>query len=94
MKSITLRYHVGRDGILKLQVPEDLKDLDVTVTIQSVTPSPKTSENLGWQPGFFEEVVGDGNENRSFAPNNRNWRRETSCCDLSPRHQCLHPVLE
>jgi hypothetical protein len=58
MKSITLRSHVGRDGILKLQVPEDLKDLDVTVTIQSVTPSPKTSENLGWQPGFFEEVVG------------------------------------
>lgn len=33
MQSITLQSHVGKDGILRLQVPVGLKDVDVQVTL-------------------------------------------------------------
>ncbi|MCL1475035.1 hypothetical protein [Argonema antarcticum] len=58
---ILVRSHVGSDGILQIKVPTEFKDadLEVTVTIQPVTPAPKkTPEELGYAPGFFEEVVG------------------------------------
>lgn len=33
MQSITVQSHVGNDGILRLQVPVGLKDVDVQVTL-------------------------------------------------------------
>ncbi len=51
MQTITLRSHVGSDGILHLEVPVGLTDaeLEVTVTIQPVTPSKvKTLLELGY----------------------------------------------
>jgi hypothetical protein len=58
MHSVTLRSHVGADGILNLQVPSGVKDADVEVTV-TVTPLSLASqanqpEPRGWQPGFFE----------------------------------------
>jgi hypothetical protein len=38
MKSITLHFHVGSDGILQLQLPDELKDCDVTVIIRPEQP--------------------------------------------------------
>ena len=61
MQSITLRSHVGTDGILHLDVPVGLHntDLEVTVTLKAVTPKMvKTPEELGWPPGFFERTAG------------------------------------
>lgn len=61
MQSITLRSHVGTDGILHLDVPVGLHDtdLEVTVTLKAVTPKmDKTPEELGWPPGFFERTAG------------------------------------
>ena len=55
MQNIKLRSHVGKDGILHLDVPVGMTDreIEVIVTIQAVTP-----EYKGWMPGFFEEVIG------------------------------------
>ncbi|MDF5722058.1 MAG: hypothetical protein PUP91_16545 [Rhizonema sp. PD37] len=55
MQSIKLCSHVGSDGILHLDIPTGISDhqIEVTVTIQSVTPTKR-----GWLPGFFEEVIG------------------------------------
>ncbi|MFN6476112.1 hypothetical protein [Nostoc sp. DedQUE07] len=55
MDSIKIRSHVGKDGILHLDIPVEMPDteIEVTVTIQRVTP-----EQRGWMPGFFEEVIG------------------------------------
>lgn len=61
MKSVTLRSHVGADGILNLQVPVGITnaELEVMVIVQPlVQPELKTSEHTGWMPGFFEEVIG------------------------------------
>jgi len=46
---------VGKDGILHLDIPVEMPDteIEVTVTIQRVTP-----QQRGWMPGFFEEVIG------------------------------------
>jgi hypothetical protein len=61
MHSVTLRSHVGSDGILNLQVPVGLQDtdLEVMVIIQPlVTNTVKSPENSGWSSGFFEQTFG------------------------------------
>ncbi|MBE9095621.1 hypothetical protein [Tychonema sp. LEGE 07203] len=62
MQSIKVRSRVGSDGMLHLQIPGGIKDteLEVIVVFQPVTPTtePKTPEDLGWPPGFFETVIG------------------------------------
>jgi hypothetical protein len=58
MHSVTLRSHVGSDGILNLQVPSGVKDADVEVTVTvkalSLASQANQLEQRGWQPGFFE----------------------------------------
>lgn len=62
MQSIKLRSRVGSDGILHLDIPLDLrdKDIEVMVIFQPLEPSTqvKNPQELGWMPGFFEEVIG------------------------------------
>lgn len=55
MESIKIRSHVGADGILHLDIPIEMAntEIEVTVTIQTVSP-----QQRGWMPGFFEEVIG------------------------------------
>ena len=55
MESIKIRQHIGQDGILHLDIPVEMADteIEVTLTIQRVTP-----QQRGWMPGFFEEVIG------------------------------------
>lgn len=54
MQSIQLTTHIGEDGILKVEMPSEMKDTDLEIMI-IFQPVPKKQ---GWQPGFFEEVIG------------------------------------
>jgi hypothetical protein len=38
MQTITLQFHVGSDGLLQLQLPDELRNQDVTVTVQAESP--------------------------------------------------------
>jgi len=62
MQSIKVRSRVGADGMLHLQVPVGIKDIDleVIVVFQRIAPAtePKKPEDLGWSPGFFERTCG------------------------------------
>ncbi len=62
MQNITLRYYVGEDRILHLDIPVGLTDgeLEVTVSVQPVhSPSEVDSpQGKGWSPGFFERTFG------------------------------------
>jgi hypothetical protein len=63
MESIKLKSHVGDDGVLQIQIPVGFKneDLEVMVIFQPLKSRDSNSETLesrGWQPGFFEEVIG------------------------------------
>ena len=55
-QTITVRSHVGRDGILHLAVPVAMTemDLDVTVTVQPAT----LPEELGWPQGVLQQTAG------------------------------------
>ncbi|KYC40030.1 hypothetical protein WA1_29170 [Scytonema hofmannii PCC 7110] len=55
MQNIKLRSRVGKDGVLHLDIPVEMTDteIEVTVTIHRVIP-----QQRGWMPGFFEEVIG------------------------------------
>jgi hypothetical protein len=54
--------HVGKDGILHLEIPVGLtdKEVEIMVIYQPLEPltQQKTPEELGWLPGFFEQTAG------------------------------------
>lgn len=61
MQAIKLRSHVGSDGILQIQLPLELRDVDleVMVIVQPIQPSSlETAQERGWLPGFFEQTAG------------------------------------
>lgn len=62
MQTITLNSHVGQDGILHLDIPVELKntDLKITVILQPVINSnyQEQPKGKGWPPNFFEETSG------------------------------------
>jgi len=65
MESIKLKSRIGDDGILRIQFPDNFKNqnFEILVVLQPI-PLPediaqiKTLESLGWNPGFFENVIG------------------------------------
>ena len=62
MQTIKLKTHIGTDGILQLQMPPEVKDMDVEILVvfqpTAEEKKVKTPGSKGWQPGFFEEVIG------------------------------------
>ncbi len=61
MHSIKLRSRVGADGMLQVQLPLGLRDVDleVMVIVQPIEPSSlETAGERGWPPGFFEQTAG------------------------------------
>ncbi|MCK5523718.1 MAG: hypothetical protein KAI83_11355 [Thiomargarita sp.] len=63
MPTITLNSRISSDGFLHLKVPSTLRGTEckITVILQPLTTmvsKPKTPEELGWTPGFFEKTAG------------------------------------
>jgi len=65
MESIKLKSRIGCDGILRIQFPDNFKNhsLKRLVVFQPITPPEEiqqenTPESLGWNPSFFENVIG------------------------------------
>lgn len=68
MESIKLKSRIGKDGILQVQVPDDLRnqELEIMIIFQPIVlpqeissnQNSDTPESRGWSPGFFENVVG------------------------------------
>jgi hypothetical protein len=68
MESIKVKSHIGDDGILQVQVPDDFKNQNFEILIvfqpisnpdsQKDNSSDSTPESRGWNPGFFETVIG------------------------------------
>ena len=67
METITLKSHVGEDGILKLELPVQTKDADVEVkvTLEPVGPKDKN----GWPTGYFEKTFGSIKDKTFVRPN-------------------------
>ena len=57
METIKFTTHVGSDGLLKLEVPVNVKDTDLEVVIIMYSTETRVDE-LGWPVGFFEETFG------------------------------------
>ena len=57
MQSLSLRTHVGKDGILKLKMPIGIKnkDLEVILVVHAVDDAKPVAE---WPANFFKEIIG------------------------------------
>ncbi len=65
MQSISLQSHIGNDGILKLQIPVGISNVEVEVLVIMQPLSPplpaEGPEALGWPAGFIESTAGAWN---------------------------------
>ncbi|MFM7406343.1 MAG: hypothetical protein ACKO3K_06690 [Cuspidothrix sp.] len=62
METITLNSHVGEDGILHLDIPVNMSNTDLIITIilkhSDNFPQETKSKGKGWPANFFEETSG------------------------------------
>lgn len=60
MQSFTIRTHVGKDGILKLETPIDIRNADVEVVLVVNQTRKKTTlkKAKAWPTGFFDRFSG------------------------------------
>ncbi|AFZ60524.1 hypothetical protein ACOWPH_20005 [Anabaena sp. PCC 7938] len=62
MQTITLNSHVGQDGILHLDIPVDVTNADLTITVILIPVTDSQQQNQpkgkGWPANFFEETSG------------------------------------
>ncbi|NBD32493.1 MAG: hypothetical protein GVY17_05875 [Cyanobacteria bacterium] len=62
MQNIQFTTHIGEDGILKVQLPAQVKntELEVLVVFQptSTSEKEKTVRDQGWPPEFFDKTWG------------------------------------
>ncbi|KAI9130042.1 hypothetical protein [Acaryochloris sp. CCMEE 5410] len=55
---ISIRSHVGADGVLRLEVPTEFADADLEVTVLLSPAESSAPTTIEWQPGFFSDVIG------------------------------------
>ncbi len=62
MQSVTIKSHIGPDGVLNLQIPLGLPetDVEVFVVVQPLGPDAlrEAPTSLAWPPNYFEETFG------------------------------------
>jgi hypothetical protein len=58
METIKLRAHIDSDGVLKLEMPTNFKNIDADVIVVLQPASEQETDALGWPIGYFEEVYG------------------------------------
>jgi hypothetical protein len=76
MNVIRLTATAGPDGILHLDVPVGAAgEFEVAVVVApkppangAPAPAAKTPEELGWPPGYFENVIGSIDDETFVAP--------------------------
>ena len=71
MSVIRLTATAGPDGVLHLSVPVGAAGeytVQVVVVPKPGASAPKTPEELGWPPGFFENVIGSIDDEKFVAP--------------------------
>ncbi|MDQ7025625.1 MAG: hypothetical protein Q9P01_13940 [Anaerolineae bacterium] len=54
METIKLRAHIGSDGILKLEMPTNFKNVDAEVVIVLQPTPEKVTDGYGWPVDYFE----------------------------------------
>ncbi|PSB27056.1 hypothetical protein [Stenomitos frigidus] len=58
MQSIKVRQRVGSDGILHLEIPTEIHESEVEVTVTYQKLAPQEVDEQGWLVGFFERTYG------------------------------------
>jgi hypothetical protein len=53
MQTIKLNVHIGKDGMLTIELPPELRETDAEVVV--VVQGKHTRQ---WSPGFFERIIG------------------------------------
>ena len=60
MYTVTVRSHVGPDGVLHLDIPSQYRDteLDITIVVRPAHSDVQNGMQTKWPEGFFENVIG------------------------------------
>jgi hypothetical protein len=58
METIKVKTHVGTDGILKLEVPVGVSNMDLEVLVVVQPLETNAVDDPGWPIGYFEKTYG------------------------------------
>jgi hypothetical protein len=58
METIKVKARIGKDGILKLEVPTGLSAREVEVVLVMQEAEPQVVDANGWPTGFFDRTYG------------------------------------
>jgi hypothetical protein len=60
MQNIKLHSRVGSDGILHLEVPIEITDseIEITIIVKPVYSQTETTKKSNWSPRFFKQTAG------------------------------------
>lgn len=58
MEALKFRARIGKDGILQLVMPDELRDQEVEAVVVLRMLEDRKTDALGWPIGFFERTYG------------------------------------
>jgi hypothetical protein len=58
MHTITIKSHIGADGLLHLNIPTNMQDYDVEILIVLQPLKPIVTPKNNWPDGFFQKTYG------------------------------------
>ena len=56
METIKIKAHIGSDGLLKLELPTNLQDVEAEVVVVLHPTPQKAIDALGWPINYFERI--------------------------------------
>lgn len=73
MKTISMKKHIGKDGMLNISIPVNVKETDLDIVV--IIESKKTKHN--WDD-FFDQTYGCFKENELSRPDQGNYPQRDS----------------
>jgi hypothetical protein len=58
METLKFKTRVGSDGVVKLEIPTDLRDQEVEIVLVMQPLAVEPLDNMGYPIGYFEETYG------------------------------------
>jgi hypothetical protein len=56
METIKLKVHIGPDGLLKIEMPTQLRNIETEVVVVLQTPEVEPRDANGYPPDYFEAI--------------------------------------
>jgi hypothetical protein len=58
MQTLTFKARIGKDGLVRLEIPTDIPDQDIEIVLVMQAIAEEPVDEMGYPIGYFEETYG------------------------------------